>query len=286
MKSVSSKKQELINSENSKERKVGDSVVIKEGLLPHCRDDRKENDITVKIKSINGDKLSIYTEDYKRENIEISFSDILRVSEWDIGVNPFTDNDLSVRFVAFSLDSILFALNICGDKRGINEGYKNKSGYLIKDLNWNPYVIGNDGEKQYYQRGFVWSLEENQLLIESIYQRIECGRILARKRSWDEVDKMQEDAAFHDIVDGKQRLNAIRGFINGEFPDLQGNYYGDLSYSAQHQFTNHQLFTYAEMQENTEDLKVLQQFLKLNFAGMPQSKEHIEHVKALYNNLK
>ena len=47
-----------------------------------------------------------------------------------------------------------------------------------------------------------------------------------------------------------------------------------------------ELFAYAEMDEDATDDMVLSQFLKLNFAGVPQSKEHIEYVKEISKNLK
>ncbi len=95
--------------------------------------------------------------------------------------------------------------------------------------------------------------------------------------------KGETDLSWNDIVDGKQRLNALVGFINNEFTDSYGNYYADLSNSSQHDVTNHQLFSYAEMPDNTKDEDVIKQFLKLNFTGVPQSREHIDFVKSLQN---
>ncbi len=99
-----------------------------------------------------------------------------------------------------------------------------------------------------------------------------------------ELRRMKEqghELAWLDVVDGKQRINAIIDFINNKFPDSYGNYYQDFSKSAQHKFTNHQLFSYSELPENIEDEYVLKQFLRLNFSGVPQSKEHLDYVKSL-----
>ena len=62
---------------------------------------------------------------------------------------------------------------------------------------------------------------------------------------------------------------------------LQGNYFDDLSKNAKSKFSNHQLFSYSELPEGTTDEEVLRQFLRLNFAGVPQSREHINFVKDL-----
>lgn len=231
------------------------------------------------VKSIDGDKITILDGSHRHASeTTITKEQILsRAGLYYVGACPMVGRDHAVRFVAFSLDSILLSLGIIEDR----DKYHTKSGHLIKRSNFNPFVYDANGEKVYYQRPLVWTMEENQLLIESIYQRIECGRILVRKRSWAECETMGEEAAFMDIVDGKQRLNAVRGFINNEYPDMHGNYFADLSNMCQGEFTNHQLFSYAEMDENTPDAKVIEQFLKLNFAGVPQSKEHIDFVKSI-----
>lgn len=145
-------------------------------------------------------------------------------------------------------------------------------------------MYDSNGQKEFYQRPLVWDLETKQTLIESIYQNVSCGRILIRERSWDNVENLiksgETDVSFFDIVDGKQRLNAVIGFVKGEYPDLHGNYYGDLSSNAQHEFRYTQMIGYAEM-KNVTDSDVIRQFLKVNFAGVPQSKEHIEFVAAI-----
>ena len=62
---------------------------------------------------------------------------------------------------------------------------------------------------------------------------------------------------------------------------MHGNYHKDLSDQAQRRLLNHQLFSYAELPENTPDVEILRQFLRLNFSGVPQSQEHLEYVKSL-----
>ena len=49
-----------------------------------------------------------------------------------------------------------------------------------------PFVIIN-GKKSYYQRPLVWELEDKQLLIESIYNSVDCGKILIRLKGWEEL---------------------------------------------------------------------------------------------------
>lgn len=192
-----------------------------------------------------------------------------------IGINPFSNDYDKVRSFNFQLEFIIDLL-YRDDKYGINDT-------PIKASSDNPFVFIN-GDKKYYQRPLCWSLEDKQLLIDSIYNYVDCGKILIRNRGWRELEKLEKEGhelAWKDIIDGKQRLNAIKSFIDNEFADSNGNYFKDLSTVAQRKLTSNQLFSYSELPENTSDDIVLKQFLKLNFAGVPQSKEHLEYVKSL-----
>lgn len=215
---------------------------------------------------------------------KIPVTEIKGYANYRMGYDPI-EKDLwdSTRVVQFSLESILFMTRELDDNADWGERYA-IDGTPVMDFNWNPFVYVG-GEKKYYQRGFVWTLEQNQMLLESLYQGVDCGKVLVRKRGFSELRalhaKGERELSFNDIVDGKQRLNAIIDFVNGKYPDAHGMYYGDLTPSAQNDLTNNQLLSYSEMPEGSKDEMVLKQFLRLNFTGIPQSKEHIEYVKSL-----
>jgi len=286
-KTISEKKQQLLDDKNNSELVVGEVVTVLEGKISTYKKDSTKN-ISCTISSLE-DGITVY-EGYKRDlksntrYHKISKEDITGRDLLNIGTNPFDETSYDIRQVSYDLESILFNLDILGGKHEYKDLYSIDE-IKIKHLNWNPFIYTNDGKKQYYQRAFVWSLENKQTLIESIYQNVDLGKILIRKRSFDELRTLKEkgetDLAFNDIVDGKQRLNTIKLFMEGEFPDLNGNYYSDLSFKAQNNFKKHQLLSYSEMNENTKDEYVIKQFLRLNFTGVPQSKEHIEYVKSL-----
>jgi hypothetical protein len=192
-----------------------------------------------------------------------------------IGVNPFAEDYDKIRSINFQFESILHQL-YKEDKYDIN-------GTQVMTSNDNPFVFIN-GEKKYYQRPLCWSLEDKQLLIDSIYNFVDCGKILIRNRGWEELEELQKgghELSWRDIIDGKQRINAVKTFMDNEYPDSNGNYFNDLSERSQRRFTSHQLFSYSELPENSKDEDVLRQFLKLNFAGVPQSKDHIDYIKSL-----
>ncbi len=291
---ISDKQQKQIDDYNASPLIVGEVVLVDKSLISsYVRDVDKGKTEHCTIESLDGG-IFIF-EGHARDRrpyhkaIQITESDIKgRYNVINIGANPFEESNNSIRPVAFSFDSILFGLDILGEKR-IGREYYEMKGIKVSECNWNPYVYNKEGKKEYYQRDFVWTEKDKQLLVESIYQGIDCGKILVRKRGWKELEAMQAagetELAFNDLVDGKQRLNAVKEFIEGKYSDMHGNYFSDLSAYSQNKFTNHQLFSYAEMPEFTRDSDVIKQFLKLNFSGVPQSVEHIEFVKLINNKL-
>ena len=289
---VSRKKKKLIDEFLKTPLQVGESISVKYNALNtfFASKDKENKKVSCTITNIKGDEITVVESEYVHQGEQkiISKEDIVSRTIRDIGANPIANDTFDhIRTVNFTLSSILFGLDILGEKT-VNNDY-DINGVKIMNCNWNPFVINAKGDKEYYQRDFVWRLKDKQLLIESLYQQIDCGKILIRKRGFEELRKMQAagetELSFNDIVDGKQRLNTLREFVQGKFKDLHGNKFSDLSAMAQNKTLENQLFSYAEMPENTSDKAVIHQFLKLNFTGVPQSKEHIEFVKEIQSKI-
>ena len=60
-----------------------------------------------------------------------------------------------------------------------------------------------------YQRKLVWSLEEKEAFIDSIYRKYSVPLFL--------FAQLKTDVQQYEIIDGMQRLNAIFCFIENEF---------------------------------------------------------------------
>lgn len=275
----SENKKKLIEEANNSELVIGEFIQ----LTPECVEKNPymglSNNCKFKITNINGDEITIKPE--RSDPVVINKTDIKSRDMLDIGADPFDKKYKPIETSAYVLESIIFQLNLVNDKR---ENYV-MDGIEVNEVNWNPFVYDTEGNKQYYQREFCWTLEQEQLLIDSIYKGIGCGTVIIRERSWETLEAMSKNGEtelyFFDIVDGKQRMNTIKRFINNKFKDSYGNYFSDLSDRAQINFVGHQLFSYAKMSPNTTDDEVLFQFLKLNHAGVPQSPEHINYVTNL-----
>lgn len=121
------------------------------------------------------------------------------------------------------------------------------------------------------QRGYVWTLEDKVRLIDSIFRGSDIGKFVMVKR---------EFPFARYVIDGKQRINAIIGYMLGEY-SYKGVYYRELSYRDRMSFDRHQI-QFGEIKDNDITEKDLANiFLTLNTAGVPQTEEHLKHVKGI-----
>lgn len=271
------KREELIEAFLAEPLKVGDRVIVR-GLGIK---DKERFGNSSDVKKINDD-LSIEIENH-RSVMTVQKEDYKKCIR-HIGVNPFQEKpwDSEIQPITFALESVLHAIRF--DYRIGTFEKESINGVEFDELNWNPFFLDKNGNEVPYQRDFVWELKDNQLLIESIYQGIDIGKIVIRKRSFKFVEDRVKDSKvpfFKEIVDGKQRLNAIVKFIAGEYPDLHNNYWDDLSPNAKNKFLNYMGFSYAEIGETATDDDVKKIFLNINFSGKQMSQEHIDYVKSI-----
>lgn len=281
---MGAKKDKLLKEFNEKPLQVNDEVYVS---VKHFRTYGEDKKVLCKVIEVVGDKIKLMLDDssyYGNEVVTIDKFEIIKKSAYNVGANPFPEKSWWGKLTTsqFGLDSILYR---CGwDKR--ERKYQTKLGEVdVDELNFNPYVIDKNGKKIYYQRDFVWELKDKQLLIESIYNGINCGKIVLRDRGYNyiisELNKGNKEVAFRDVVDGKQRIGALLDFVNDKFPDLHGNYYSDLSNKAQHKFLNSDVISYASLGESATDEDVIETFLMVNFTGKIMSQEHIDYVKEI-----
>lgn len=254
----SEKRQKLIDSYLAISAKPGDRVVVR-GLGSRDKSSWGSSSTVVAVK-----EGGVTVEDCR---------ELIKDGDWKkweefLGDNPFSERRDNIRNISFSLDSILSSL-FRNDKYNIG-------GVPVATSNFNPFVYNAKGEKEYYQRPLVWSLENKRLFLDSLYAGIDLGKILVRNRSWKELENMAKNGetclAFKDVVDGQQRLSTLKSFVDGEFCDNNGFFFGDFNKEAQNKFNRNQLLSYSELPEDSKDSDVICQFLRLNFCGVPQSK--------------
>jgi hypothetical protein len=212
------------------------------------------------------------------------------------GADPFVYNAPRISFYNQDISSLLWRAGYDHDK---NNSFSQRRKFITDKcaesdrpyigtshggVDFDPVVKDAEGREHHYQRGLVWSLEQKQLLVESVYRQVEIGKFVFRKRSWRSIQKnmlAKGHGYDYDCCDGKQRLDAIVGFVTNAFPDFGGNYFRDLSERAQRCFLGFDRLSYGELDEGTTDKMTLLTFLNLNFAGTPIGEAHTEFVKSI-----
>lgn len=125
-----------------------------------------------------------------------------------------------------------------------------------------------------YQRGYVWTLEDKLRLIESVMCERNIGSFLFVQYKYARYEGMLE------ILDGKQRLNALIEFYTGRFT-YRGKFYHQLSRIDRTRFEGARV-AYAYLDgENMTRVQLLEMFLEMNCAGVPQTEDHLNKVREL-----
>jgi hypothetical protein len=127
-----------------------------------------------------------------------------------------------------------------------------------------------------YQREHVWTMADKIDLIDSIFNNIDIGKFVFVQRDF------SVDGALYEILDGKQRLTAIKEFYEDRYK-YKGFYFSELSFNDQHKFESHGI-AYGYL-ENPNKEAIFETFIKLNTCGKPMASKHINKVKKLLSEL-
>ena len=125
-----------------------------------------------------------------------------------------------------------------------------------------------------YQRDYVWTEEDEELLIDSIFLNADIGKFVLIRTN---------DARYlYDILDGKQRLHTLIRFYENRFP-YKGMYYNDLSPRDKNTFISH-MISVGEIEETDRKI-ILEQFLRLNRSGRKMDESHLRKVERMIGEI-
>ena len=150
----------------------------------------------------------------------------------------------------------------------------NVSNRIVESLMYMHYHGGVDFNPD-YQRGSVWSDDDREKLLDSIFSGREIGRFVFRDR---DTSEWLEDGLTYEIIDGKQRLLTLLAFYENRFP-YRGYYYNDLSAKDRNCFLNC-ITAVAEVRDVSRK-EVLEIFLALNECGRLVSEDILDNVREL-----
>lgn len=124
-----------------------------------------------------------------------------------------------------------------------------------------------------FQRAHVWTRKQQVKYIEYVLQGGEVGRVIMFNcPNW---MTNKGTAGPMELVDGKQRLEAVRAFMRNEFTVFNGVYCRDIE-----NVEYHVSFLFRICSLNTRE-DILRLYLNINSGGTPHTKEELDKVRAL-----
>lgn len=126
-----------------------------------------------------------------------------------------------------------------------------------------------------FQREHVWTKEQQRLFVEYQLQGGELGRTLIFTHpSWNSLRSVEGGRL--EILDGKQRLEAVRAFLRDEV-DVFGRRFSEWSGKLRMVHTNFR-FNIVELQTRADILRV---YLSLNAGGTPHTADELNRVRKM-----
>lgn len=122
-----------------------------------------------------------------------------------------------------------------------------------------------------YQRGYVWSEEDQQRYLDTLMAGRDLGRFLVVNRPYPLADQ---------VLDGKQRLNCLMLFARSEI-SWRGAYWHELSRGDRGRLESRVIQIARLDARSYTRADLLRIFLEVNAGGVPQSDAHLDYVRSL-----
>ncbi len=132
-----------------------------------------------------------------------------------------------------------------------------------------------------YQRELVWTQQQKVELIDSIYRNIDIGKFVIIRRPWGDDPNKPATPLLYEVLDGKQRINAMLDFYLNRF-QYKGLYFSELHPFDRNHFRHYRI-SFAETHPLTREQK-LRYFLKLNTCGTPVDRRHMDRVEQMWHD--
>ncbi len=124
-----------------------------------------------------------------------------------------------------------------------------------------------------YQRDYVWTLEDKQKLLGSVFNGFDIGKFIFLEYEHPEWRL--------EIVDGKQRIRTLREYWEGRFA-YEGKTFFELSRHDKRAFEELTVQFSSLKSKYLKKSDLLWLFLSVNSGGVPQTEAHIARVQKLY----
>lgn len=114
-----------------------------------------------------------------------------------------------------------------------------------------------------YQRGLVWTAEQRELLIDSLWYGISMPALIFREMGWGQTPWLE-------VVDGKQRLDTICGFLGDRYR-YDGKLLSELPEAWRRTFRT--VCVPVVTVSDLSDTDTIELYDRINFCGTPHRAE-------------
>lgn len=127
-----------------------------------------------------------------------------------------------------------------------------------------------------YQRAHVWTRDQQQAYVEFQLMGGDISRTLVFNAPFWTRHSVPPEETYVELLDGKQRLEAVRAFLRGDFPVFGKKFdeFEDRFPTMEYRFRFH--ICCLETRE-----EVLSLYLKINAGGTPHSQQELDRVRKL-----
>lgn len=149
-----------------------------------------------------------------------------------------------------------------------------------------------------FQRGYVWGEDDRTALLDSVFERLELGSIVIMNHhgylhdndpssnqyitlDGRAVEVLRRNDYTASLIDGQQRLTTLYNFYTNRW-QYRGVWFSDLSFSDQHHFLDTSISVRMFDEDKVTFKQVVKIFLQVN-RGVPQTREHLAKIQALYD---
>ncbi len=125
-----------------------------------------------------------------------------------------------------------------------------------------------------WQRPETWSVDQKRRFVEGIFLGLGTGTYVVHQHDWDEDGQPKPMSGW--LIDGQQRISALRDFLSGEMVIFGDVRFTDMSIPDQLRFKRRP-FPCHELDYTDDEDRLMELYDRLNFGGTP----HTEAQRAL-----
>jgi Protein of unknown function DUF262 len=128
-----------------------------------------------------------------------------------------------------------------------------------------------------WQRPEVWSNERKVAYIEGIFLGFGTGTYVVHESDWAE-DGAKPMSGW--LIDGQQRMTAIRDFVQDNLTIFDGLRFSSLSVADQRIRFLSVVFPSVELEYRPDEQRLKEIYLRMNFGGVPHTEQDLQRLRA------